>query len=252
VKSTLQLGMARPPRLLTTAIRWFVLGVSFLLGAHAETKHSLVDETQQVTGVVTTLTQAENGKFRYVGRFLVDAPDEYTGKEVELFVLAHDKDPRAWVGKNITFEMSKMGFEMSMEPLSGYGRPQAPHLSLELFDEGFRVLDAQHYERPIAARGIIRSYTVDKGDKMYLQWDVGFTGDMVEVEINDPAKYRGVIVHVLVDEDEIHGNTHNRRDWNHVGSHVSFTAPESSLAFEPWGFTPVVDLHDVKLEAAKR
>jgi hypothetical protein len=75
-------------------------------------------------------------------------------------------------------------------------------------------------------------------------FDVGYSGDWASVEIVEPAKYRGLILHVLIDDGTI-----RPPQWKQIGAKVGFTLSESVLAWEPWGFVPIDQLGKVEIES---
>jgi len=196
-----------------------------------------------VTGTVVNLARAPNGSFRYYGEFLMQSPARYRGKKVALFVISHEQDVSTRVGKDITFSCTDDDLTRSVEPAPdpfSIGQPE-PHVSLEYTDEGFHTIDYLNYEKPVPITGVIRSYERDKGEgAIYFQFDVGYGGDMASVEITAPAKYKGLIIHILV--------TDQTRSWQKIGGKVSFSVSESTLAWEPWGFTPLDQLAALSID----
>ncbi len=195
-----------------------------------------------VTGTVVNLTRASNGSFRYYGQLLMQSPARYRGKQVELFAISHNYDLSTLVGKGISFTCGDDDLTRSVEPAPDpFSVAQAePHVSLEYTDEGFHTIDYLSYDKPVSVTGVIRSYTPEKSDgTIYFQFDVGYSGDMASLEIATPAKYKGLIIHVLV--------TDRARSWQKVGAKVSFSVSESTLAWEPWGFTPTDWLHSLAI-----
>lgn len=204
-----------------------------------------------VSGTIDTLTQSQNGSFRYYGKIRLREPERYRGKDVELFVISHEKDVREYVGKTISASFETDDLTRSIEPHPdpfSLSKPE-PQLSLELTNAAFFPIDYLKYETPVTVRGLVKNYQPEKNkDNLYFQFDMGFSGDMASVEISEPAKYRGLVIHVLVYED-LRTRSARRSQWSRVGSKVGFTVPESTLAWEPWGFTPVESLGDVTFKA---
>ncbi len=212
-------------------------------GATDQAKHTAV------SGTVANLTRATNGSFRFYGEFILRAPSRYHGKRVGLFIISHERDVREYVGKAISFTSEDDDLTRSVEPAPdpfSVSQP-GPQLSLEFENGTFHPIDYSSYENPVSTRGVVRGYARDKDNGgLYFQFDMGYSGDMASVEITDPAKYRGLIIHVLVDDEE--GGRSGRRDkWSRIGTSVAFSVSESVLAWEPWGFTPVGQLAGANL-----
>jgi hypothetical protein len=208
-------------------------------------------DTTAVNGTVVKLTRATNGSFRYYGEFRIQSPARYRGKKVSLFIISHEEDACRYVGKDITFMCNDYDLTCSVEPISDpFSISQAePHVSVEYADNAFRPIDYMSYEKPIYISGVVRSFDNDKGDGgIYFQFDVGFSGDMASVEVTTPAKYQGLIIHVLVN-DQPRVKSVSRSSWKTIGTRVSFSVPESTLAWEPRGFTPSEQLQSVSVDA---
>jgi|NGEPerStandDraft_6_1074524.scaffolds.fasta_scaffold19377_2 hypothetical protein len=231
---------------------WLIL--TFLVGlCGCRTGTGTTDQAKRtaVSGTVANLTKATNGSFRYYGEFILQAPSRYHGKRVGLFIISHERDVREYVGKTISFPLEDDDLTRSVEPAPdpfSVSQPE-PQLSLE-FDNGvFHALDYLSYEKPVSIRGLVRGYARDKDNGgLYFQFDMGYSGDMASVEITDPAKYRGLIIHVLVD-DEVGGRSGRRDKWSRIGATVTFSVSESILAWESWGFTPVGQLATLTIDA---
>lgn len=214
-------------------------------GCRTRPAAKLHDPLTLVAGTVVSLKRSSNAEFRHYGEFLLQSPSRYRGKKVGLFVISHTHDLSPLVGKDITFTCGEAELTRCVEPLAdpfSIGQPE-PLVSLEFTDEGFTTIDYVSYEKPAAVTGVIRSVEPDEGKgALYFQFDVGYMGDMASVEIMTPAKYKGLVLHVLA-TDRAPTGTANKASWARVGTKVSFEISESILAWEPWGFTPADWLH---------
>jgi hypothetical protein len=231
--------------------RWFVWLILIttigLFGCQATSISGTKDSTTDVKGTVTKLIRAENGSFRYYGKVLLKSPSRYHTKEVGLFIISHERDAREFIGKTISARFGDGDLTKAIEPAPdpfSVASPE-PQLSLELSGETFSPIDYSRYVTPVTVHGIVHDYQSENNkDALYFMFDVGYSGDWASVEVVEPAKYRGLILHVLVSDRTIWSTR-----WKQIGAKVGFTVAESVLAWEPWGFVPIDQLDKVNIES---
>ena len=243
------------PEALDTHRRWFawliLVTTIGLFGCHATSLTGAKDSKTDVKGTVTKLNRAEDGSFRYYGQVRLQAPSRYRNKEVGLFIISHARDAREFIGKTISASFSDEDLTRAIEPSQypfSVSSPE-PQLSLELVGETFCPIDCSRYVQPVPVRGFVRAYQLEKDkDGMYFMFDVAYSGDWASIEVVEPVKYRGLIIHVIVYESRRVGAP-RRTGWSRIGTKVGFTVSESVLAWEPWGFVPIDQLDKVKIES---
>jgi hypothetical protein len=226
---------------------WIILITTIgLFGCHATSISGAKDSNTDVKGTVTKLIRAENGSFRYYGRVRLMEPAKYHAKEIGLFIISHERDAREFTGRAISASLDAADLTRAVEPPPDpfvVSSPE-PQLSLELAGKTFIPIDYARYVAPVTVRGIVHEYEPEKNkDALYFMFDVGYSGDWALVEVVEPIKYRGLILHVLVSDRSIWSSR-----WKQVGTEVSFAVSESVLAWEPWGFVPIDQLDKVKIE----
>lgn len=227
---------------------WPLLVISIVLcGCQGAGVSRSPDSKAELKGVVKNLARASNGAFRYHGKMIVTAPSRYRGREIGLFLIAHESDARKYIGKTIGARMTGEQLLQAVEPAAdpfSLASPE-PQASLELAGETFVPIYYLRYETRVAVQGVVRSYRpeVDK-DALFFIFDVGYSGDWASVEVLEPKKYRGLILHVLV-YDGLRNEVLRREQWKRIGTQVDFKVLEAALAWEPWGFVPVEQLAEV-------
>jgi len=205
-------------------------------------------------GTVTELVRAPNGSFRYYGKIKLSAPNRYRGREIGLFVISHEHDVRDFIGKSISASFENDELTRSVEPHPdpfSFSQPE-PQLPLEYQHGDFAPIDYVSYTKAISAHGVIRDLKPkDKNEGIYFIFDMGYEGDMVSVEIMEPAKYKGTVIHVLVFNSNRIGHERSTQ-WREIGEEVAFNVPESTLAWEPWGFLPYDEMDSVTFTSNAR
>jgi len=239
------------PEALDLRRRWFVWLILIttigLFGCHATSVSAVKDSKTEVKGRVMKLNRAENGSFRYYGSVRLMAPNRYHNKEVGLFIIAHERDAREFIGKTISASLDDADLISAVEPPPDpfiVSSPE-PKLALELAGDAFSPIDYSRYVEPVTVRGVVHDYQPEKNkDALYFMFDVGYSGDWASIEVVEPVKYRGLILHVLISDGTIRS-----KQWKQLGAKIGFTISESVLAWEPWGFVPIDQLDKVKIES---
>ena len=191
---------------------------------------------------VIAMARDPQAPFRYRGRVRLQQPAAYQGKEVDGFLLSHERDLTALTGQSITIATHTGSLAQQLEPMGPFSINNHATLAADDHDGKFQPFDEARFAKEIRLSGRIQSFEADPENKVgYFMFDILFSGDVATVEIDSPALYRGTKLRVLVERDA--GNA--SKAWAQVGGEVTFSTAEATVAWEPWGFTRASELKEV-------
>jgi hypothetical protein len=205
------------------------------------------DEPILAKMLIIEMARDPQAPFRYRGRVLLQQPPTYRGREVDGFLLSHERDLSALTGQTINLATHTRILDQQLEPLGPFSIDGDPTLAADDHKGRFRHFDEARFSQPIPLTGRIVAYTPDPDTKVgYFMFDILFSGDIATVQIESPQLYRGTKLRVLVE----HNDDRARASWQRVGAEVAFTTIEATVAWEPWGFTRAAELKAVTFEPA--
>lgn len=188
------------------------------------------------------MARTEQAPFRYLGRLKMHQPVALEGKEVEGFLLSHERDLSSLSGQVIQVATYAGVLEQQLMPMGPFSVNNHATLAAEETNGVFQQFDEALYSTPLILTGHVVAFEPDPENKSgYFIFETLYTGDMATVAIETPARYRGTKLRVLVESDA----SSTRDHWAKVGAAVQFSSAEMTVAWEPWGFTRAADLKDV-------
>ena len=191
---------------------------------------------------VISMTRTEQAPFRFLGRLKMHQPVALAGREVEGLLLSHERDLSTLSGQMIRVATYAGVLEQQLMPMGPFSVNNHATLAAEEKDGVFQQFDEARYASPVVLTGHVLAFEPDPENKSgYFIFETLYTGDMATVVIESPARYRGTRLRVLVESDA----TASRDNWAKVGAPVQFSTAETTVAWEPWGFTRAADLKDV-------
>jgi hypothetical protein len=191
---------------------------------------------------VISMARNPDAPFRYWGRVRLHEPPRYRGKEVDGLLLSHKRDLTTLAGTTIQVATYSGVLDQQLEPMGPFSLNNLPAFAAEDREGRFRQYEEGRSSPSLALSGRIVAYEADPENKSgYFIFDIPFFGDMATVLIESPDRYRGTKLSVLV-EDSDRGL---RAAWNKLGAEVKFSTTETTVDWEPWGFTRAAELKDV-------
>lgn len=191
---------------------------------------------------VITMVRDPLAPFRYRGRVRLQQPAAFEGREVDGLLLSHERDLTELSGQTIEVATHSKLLERQLEPMGPFSING--HSTLAADDHGgrFRQFDEKRLIERLTLTGRIVAFAADPENRIgYFMFDILFSGDLATVVIETPARYRGTTLRVLVE----HGREKRSEQWGEVGATVTFSTAETTVAWEPWGFTRAAELKDV-------
>jgi hypothetical protein len=213
----------------------------------SEVRPHAADEPVLAEMEILELAQDPQAPFRYRGRVRFQQPPAYRGREVDGFLLSHDRDLTTLTGQTITVPTHTRSLDQQLEPVGPFSIDGDPTLAADDHKGSFRHFDEARFSQPIAMTGRIVAFAADPHNQVgYFMFDILFSGDLATVEIESPELYRGTKLRVLVENND----PIDRSSWQQVGGKVTFSTAEATVAWEPWGFTRAAELKAVTFEPA--
>lgn len=192
---------------------------------------------------VIAMKQNPQAPFRYLGRVRLQSPEQYAGKEVDGYLLSHDRDLGSLAGSTIEIATHSGILEQQLEPLGPFSISKGSTLAARDRAGRFELFEASQYSAPVSLSGSIITFAADPENRSgYFIFEMLFSGDVATVLIESPAQYRGAQMRILVEE----GGSTSRESWSELGAQVRFSTTEAAVAWEPWGFTRAAELSEVR------
>jgi hypothetical protein len=203
------------------------------------------DEPILAEMVILEMARDPQAPFRYRGRVRLQQPPAFRGREVDGFLLSHERDLSNLSGQTINVATHTRILDQQLEPLGPFSIDGDPTLAADDHKGSFRHFDETRFSELIPLTGRIVAYAPDPDTKVgYFMFDILFSGDVATVQIESPKLYRGTKLRVLVE----HNDDGARMSWQQVGAQVAFSTIEATVAWEPWGFTRAAELKAVTFE----
>lgn len=191
---------------------------------------------------VISMGRDPQAPFRYRGRVRLQQPAAFRGKEVDGYLLSHQRDLTALAGQTIEIAMHDGILAQQLEPMGAFSIDGHSTFAAEDRDGRIQQFDHARFSKELPLTGRIVAYAADPENKIgYFMFDILFSGDVATVQIESPKQYRGTKLRVLVEQNA--GPA--RSSWRQVDALVRFSTAESTVAWEPWGFTRAAELKDV-------
>jgi hypothetical protein len=191
---------------------------------------------------VITMVRDPLAPFRYRGRVRLQQPAAFEGREVDGLLLSHERDLTGLSGQTIEVATHSKLLERQLEPMGPFSINGQSTFAADDRDGRFRQFDEQRQNQALALTGRITAFAADPENRIgHFMFDILFSGDVATVVIEMPARYRGTKLRVLVEHDQ----EKRSERWREVGVTVTFSTAETTVAWEPWGFTRAAELKNV-------
>jgi hypothetical protein len=185
--------------------------------------------------------------FRFRGRLRLQQPAVFRGREVDGFLLSHERDLTTLAGQTIDVATHTRVLDLQLEPMGAFSINGRSTLAADDQDGRFQQFGEKRFSKPLNLIGRIVDFAADPDNKTgYFMYDILFSGDVSTVLIESPILYRGAKLRVLVE----HSDNSERASWAELGAQVMFSTAEATVAWEPWGFTRAAELKDVRFPVA--